>query len=517
MANNKKTTDNASENKVVTKYDLKVQRRKEEKERAKKEQIRNTILGVLAVVLVFAFFISFPIRNWLTLNGTYVEIAGEKVNQIEFDYQFNMIKNNYINQNSYLLSYFGMDPEGDLSTQMYSGDLSWQDYFEQATVQGITQNKLLVQEAKAKGFEYDVTEDYNEYLETLKTAAETAGITEVAYIQQNFGVYATIERLEDAIKEALHANAYLQQVAEDVYPEKAAVDAEYEANKEEYDSVDYRITIISAELPTAPTELADPVEETAEDSAAAEGEETAYKPSQAEIDKAMADAKVKADEALTKISTEGTLSENVLRNSATSTIRFWLFDEERAKGETTIIEDDETYKYYVLEFLDRYRDETPSADIRVIVTDKGDGQAILDEWKAGAATEDSFKEMADTRSTDTTADGGLYEGVLPTSGVEALDTWVSAKHEYGETAVIDLGENVQYVMFYVGENSPNWQLTIESALLDANVTTYLSDLTKDAEVVDKKGNLNYIKIQESLEAAQEESSDEATVEVTPAE
>ncbi len=517
MANNKKTTDNASENKVVTKYDLKVQRRKEEKEKAKREHIRNTVLSVLIVVAVFAFFISFPIRNWLTLNGTYVEIAGEKVNQIEFEYQYNMVKNNYINQNSYLLSYFGMDPTGDLSTQMYSENLSWQDYFEQATVNNIAQNKLLVKEAKEKNFEYDVTEDYNDYLENIGAAAKEAGVTEVAYVQQNFGIYATIERLENAIKEALHADAYLQQIAEDVYPEKAAVDAEYEANKENYDSVDYRITIVSAELPTAPTELADPVDETAEDTVAAEGEEEAYKPSQAEIDKAMAEAELKANEALVKISTEGTLSENVLRNSATSTIRFWLFDEERTKGETTIIKDDETYKYYVLEFLNRYRDETPSADIRVIVTDKGDGQAILDEWKAGAATEDSFKELVATRSTDMTAEGGLYEGVLPTSGVEALDDWVSAKHEYGETAVVDLGQDIQYVMYYVGENSPNWQLTIESALLEDNVTAYLSDLTKDVEVVDKKGNLEYIKIQESLEAAQEESSEEATVEATPAE
>lgn len=521
MAKNDKIKDQGSENKVVTKYDQKVQRREEEKKRAKREQLRNTVLGVLAVVAVFAFFVSFPIRNWLALNGTYVEIAGESVNKVEFDYQFNMIKNNYFTQNSYMLSYFGMDTEGDLSTQMYSETLSWQDYFEKMTVQTIAQNKLLVKEANEKGFEYDVTEDYNTYLQTIKNAAEEQGVTEEEYMIAAFGEYATLDRLEAGIKEALHANAYYQQVGEDVYPTEDVVNAYYEENKNNYDSVDYRIIKIDAELPTEPTELADPVEETeetTEDTTAADGtttEEETYTPSEAEIAKAMADAKAKAEEALKTISTEGTLSENVLRNSATSVLRSWLFDEERNAGETTIIEDEEAYVYYVLEFIDRYRDETPSADVRLIITDQGNGQEILDEWKAGEATEESFIELVKTHSTDTSAVDGLYEGVLPFSGVDELDTWVSTEHAKGDTVVVDIDDTTQYVLYYIGTNKPNWQLTIESNLLADNVEEYLANLIADVEIKDK-GNLNYIKVEASV-AAEEESSEEGTVEATPAE
>lgn len=516
MAKNDKIKDQASENKVVTKYDRKVQRRAEEEKKAKKEQLRNTILGVLAVVAVFAFFVSFPIRNWMTLNGTYVEIAGEGVNKVEFDYQFNMIKNNYFTQNSYMLSYFGMDTEGDLSTQMYSDTLSWKDYFDKMTVQTIAQNKLMIKEANEKGFQYDVTEDYNEYLQMIKDNAETQGITEEEYMIAAFGEYATIDRLENAIKEALHANAYYQQVGEDIYPGEAEVNAYYEEHKDNYDSVDYRIVKIEADLPTEPTELADPVEETTEETTTEDNttEETPYTPSEAEVAKAMADAKAKAEEALKTISTEGTLSENVLRNTAVSVLRSWLFDGERKAGETTIIEDEEMHTYYVLEFLKRYRDETPSADLRLIITDQGNGQAILDEWKAGEATEESFIKLVETYSIDTATEGGLYEGVLPLSGADDLDTWVSSKHTKGDTVVIDIDDTTQYVMYYIGENKPNWQLTIESSLLADNVEEYLKNLIADVDVKDK-GNLNYIKVEASVAA--EESSEEGTVEATPAE
>ena len=51
-------TDQAPE-KVVTKYDLKMQRRKEEKERAEKSRRRDSIIGI---VIVAALIISIPFK-----------------------------------------------------------------------------------------------------------------------------------------------------------------------------------------------------------------------------------------------------------------------------------------------------------------------------------------------------------------------------------------------------------------------------------------------------------------------
>ena len=88
-------------------------------------------------------------------------INGEEVNKVEFDYVYNTSKNNYITQYGSYLSYFGLDTSKDLSTQMYSETLTWQDYFEQNAVESLKQNKALMAEAKAAGFTYDTTDEYN--------------------------------------------------------------------------------------------------------------------------------------------------------------------------------------------------------------------------------------------------------------------------------------------------------------------------------------------------------------------
>ncbi len=502
IENNK---ENASEGKVMTKYDLKMQKRAQEKERAKKEEFRNKVFCVLAVLVVLGFFISFPIRSWLSVNGTFVKIADENVNRVEFDYTYNMVKNNFFSENNFYLSYMGMDPNGDLSKQMYSQHLSWEDYFEKEAISTLSENKMLLKEAKEKGFEYDVTEDYIEYLDDIREAAEKNSMSQEDYIVKVFGKYATLERLEECIKNSLFANAYYQKVGKDMYPTEDEVNARYEANKADYDSVDYRMESFVAEIPTEPTELADPVDENAETD-----ENASYTPSEAEIDKAMADAKVLAEAALGTIMTEGAMSQNVLRNATPSVIRDWLFDESRKNGDTTIIEDDQMKEYYVIGFIKRYRDETPSSDIRVIITDQGNGEAILQEWKSGAATEESFGELADKYTTETAdIQGGLYTGVLPTSGYPGVDDWISQDHEYGDTTVVDLGEGVHYVMYYVGENRPSWKMNAESTLLEEKVNKYLEELTADVEIVDRKGNLEYIEIEESVAKAEAESAEES--------
>lgn len=106
----KKVSENTEEKqeKILTRYDLKMQRRAEEKKRAEKEKRMSTITGVVIVVALACLVASFPIRTYLTVNGTFVEVAGEKISRVEFDYNYNMIKNNYIAQNGYYMSMFGV-------------------------------------------------------------------------------------------------------------------------------------------------------------------------------------------------------------------------------------------------------------------------------------------------------------------------------------------------------------------------------------------------------------------------
>lgn len=531
MSKNEKVTENKeqkeqTEQKVMTKYDRKVQKRKEEKEKEKKEERISTAVGIVFLVALVCLVASFPIRTYLATHETYVVINGEKVNKVEFDYVYNTSKNNYITQYGSYLSYFGLDTSKDLSTQMYSDTLTWQDYFEQNAVESLKQNKALMAEAKAAGFTYDTTDEYNTFKETIKTSAAAAGVSDKEYVRSIYGSYATMGRIEEYVKNDMVMNAYYQKLQEDNAPSDDEIQSYYEENKATYDSVDYRLTTIEADLPTEPTELADPVEETAADTtgttdgtaATDTTQDTAYQPSDAEIAKAMEDAKVLADDAEQTVAKDGEAHENEKKTSVNYMISDWLFDDARKAGDTTVITNDNSHCYYVVAFEKRYLDETPSADVRVIIpTEDKTGEEILEEWKNGAATEDSFAELCKKYTQDTSAveNGGLFEQVTKTGMTEELSNWIfDSSRQAGDTVAITVSDTT-YVLYYIGQDQPEWKINIKNTLVSDTMSQHMQDITADVTVEDPKGKLNYLKVQaEESAAAETETATAETQEIT---
>ena len=527
MSKNEKVTENKeqkeqTEQKVMTKYDRKVQKRKEEKEKEKKEERISTAVGIVFLVALVCLVASFPIRTYLATHETYVVINGEEVNKVEFDYVYNTSKNNYITQYGSYLSYFGLDTSKDLSTQMYSDTLTWQDYFEQNAVESLKQNKALMAEAKAAGFTYDTTDEYNTFKETIKTSAAAAGVSDKEYVRSIYGSYATMGRIEEYVKNDMVMNAYYQKLQEDNAPSDDEIQSYYEENKATYDSVDYRLTTIEADLPTEPTELADPVEETASTDTAADGtaaadttQDTAYQPSDAEIAKAMEDAKVLADDAEQTVAKDGEAHENEQKSSVNYLISDWLFDDARKAGDTTVITNDNSHCYYAVAFEKRYLDETPSADVRVIIpTEDKTGEEILEEWKSGAATEDSFAELCKKYTQDTSAveNGGLFEQVTKTGMTEELSNWIfDSSRQAGDTVAITVSDST-YVLYYIGQDQPEWKINIKNTLVSQAMSQYIEDITADITVEDPKGKLNYLKAQAEESAAAETAAE--TQEIT---
>ena len=531
MSKNEKVTENKeqkeqTEQKVMTKYDRKVQKRKEEKEKEKKEERISTAVGIVFLVALVCLVASFPIRTYLATHETYVVINGEEVNKVEFDYVYNTSKNNYITQYGSYLSYFGLDTSKDLSTQMYSDTLTWQDYFEQNAVESLKQNRALMAEAKAAGFTYDTTDEYNTFKETIKTSAAAAGVSDKEYVRSIYGSYATMGRIEEYVKNDMVMNAYYQKLQEDNAPSDDEIQSYYEENKATYDSVDYRLTTIEADLPTEPTELADPVEETAADTtgttdgtaATDSTQDTAYQPSDAEIAKAMEDAKVLADDAEQTVAKDGEAHENEKKSSVNYLISDWLFDDARKAGDTTVITNDNSHCYYAVAFEKRYLDETPSADVRVIIpTEDKTGEEILEEWKNGAATEDSFAELCKKYTQDTSAveNGGLFEQVTKTGMTEELSNWIfDSSRQAGDTVAITVSDST-YVLYYIGQDQPEWKINIKNTLVSDTMSQHMQDITADVTVEDPKGKLNYLKVQaEESAAAETETATAETQEIT---
>ena len=158
------------ESKVMTKYDRKMQAYQEQEKKAKAQKQWSNIIGIVIVVLVAALVLSFPIRNYVAVNGAYITVGGEKVTKVEFDYHYAMARTSYIAQYSYYLSMMGMDVS-NIDSQMYSTDLTFRDYFEQQAVDNIRSTKAMKAEAQAAGFTYNTDEEYAQSMEELRSSA----------------------------------------------------------------------------------------------------------------------------------------------------------------------------------------------------------------------------------------------------------------------------------------------------------------------------------------------------------
>lgn len=468
-ASNKKDT----KEKVVTKYDLKVQRREEAKAKAKRDRLVGNIVGIVIVAALFCLVISFPIRSYLAVNETYATVNGDKVSRVEFDYNYNVSLNNYMNQYGSYMSMLGMDLSGDLSTQMYSDTLTFQDFFTQMAMENIVNNKALRERAEAEGFTYDTAADYADFEERLKSAASEAGVTEKDFIRSNYGTFATLSRISGFVKESLYLSAYYDSVVDAKMPSNEEAESYYRENADEYDSVDYRLLTVEAKLSEAPTE-----------------EETTA---------AMAEAKKEAEEVLKTVATEGELSENITSTYAPYLLRDWLFDSSRKAGDTTVIENTSANSYYVVAFENRYLDETPTVNIRAIITTE-DAQAILAEWQAGEATEESFADLCDNYNDPSLvpATGGLMENIQPGRMSEDMEAWLSdSARKAGDTVALSPeGDGYSYILYYLSESDPWWMVSAKNTLLSTVMEAYMEEITADISIEDPKENLKYLHVSE---------------------
>lgn len=523
---NKGTKDTEEkQSKIVTKYDRKVERRKEQKAKEERDKKISRITGIVLAAALVCFVASFPIRTFLTVNGTYITVDGESVSRVEFDYYYNVAISNYLSGQGAWLYYAGIDLSGDLSQQMYSEDMSFKDFFDEMAVDLMAQNKALEKEGRAAGFTYDTAGKYKEYMESLKEYASKEGVSAREYIRGTYGAYATESRVKPYVEEMMYANAYYESVVEDMVISQDEIEQYYNEHKNNYDLIDFRLNSVSAELPKEPTELADPVESAApaESTAPAEGEgsgtdgaESEYEPSEAEIAAAMEKAKAEAENMEKTIKTEGNQTVGAFYSDVLYILRDWLFAEERNPGDTTVIEDASSNRYYVLAFEKRYRNGAPTVDARVVMTNNGNGQEILDEWKSGEATEASFAELSDKYNDPavTDAQGGLYEEMQVSYLAAELGDWFGdSSRVKGDTAVISPeGDTYSYVVYYVGANREEWIVNIENTLRSSRASEYADKLAESITVEDKKGNLNYLKVyakrEENAQAEGENSQGE---------
>jgi len=95
-----------------------------------------------------------------------------------------------------------------------------------------------------------------------------------------------------------------------------------------------------------------------------------------------------------------------------------------------------------------------------------EAQRILQEWKDGEATEESFGLLANTYSEDggSNTTGGLYEDIAPgASYVENFLNWaIDMNRQVGDTDIVET-EYGYHIMYYV-DGEPYWESTVSTQL-----------------------------------------------------
>jgi len=95
-------------------------------------------------------------------------------------------------------------------------------------------------------------------------------------------------------------------------------------------------------------------------------------------------------------------------------------------------------------------------------------QQLLDSWKAGEATEESFAKLASIHSSDVGSvyAGGLYKNITKGYMVEEFDAWIYDEgRKVGDTAIIKTSYG-WHIMYYSGEGLEAWQAAVFETLQD---------------------------------------------------
>ena len=551
--------------KKMTKYDLKMQRRREEELRQQKRARYSTIAGVVILLLIVGVLGWKFYEGYQDKHGAYVTVGEHEVQRSEYEYYFYSGINSMYSYYGNYLSYMGLDLSKPLDEQAYMESMTWKDYFDQQAIGQLKQVYALTDAAAEAGFEYDASEDVNSFVESIETGAANADKSVSDYVKASYGTLATLDNVKSYVEKSSIASAYYESIEDATEIIGEEVENYYDENKDNYDSVDYLACRIEADMPeeeaeTAETETAAEAETSGESETAGETETAAETETVAETETmseeekaaqeaeqkaaeeaAMAEAKTKADKMLKQISDESSFEElyseyatdasaefrktNVKRASVSpSAVAEWLFDSARQAGDTEVIEDTSGDAYYVVYFMDRYLDHTKTVDVRHILIRSGaettedmteeekataeenakaeakqKAEDIYAEWKNGEATEDSFAALAEANSEDTgsSANGGLYEAVTKGQMVAAFNDWIfDDARKPGDTEIVETDYGY-HVMYFVGDNAEEWYTKIESTLLSNKMQEYMTNLTDSLEVVDKRGNIDYLHVSET--------------------
>ena len=504
--------------------DIKAIRAAEEKQ---KQRRANWLYGTLAVIFVVG---GLALALWnsqiLQRSTPAVTVGDETFSAAEVEYYYYTVRNS-ISNNTYA-SYMSLDTSLPLTQQVMTDsdylflgvekaegveEQTWHEFILEQAKHSLVQLASLLQGAKDEdfGFTEEMEADMENTMTTLDLYAAQNGMTTAAYIKAVYGDTMTMKVMDKVIRENTLAYYYEQSKLDALTYTDDEVEAYYQANKDSFDVVDCDYIYFKG-TGTYTTD--------------AEGNSVA--PTEEENAAALEAAKNAANDALTRYNNGETDMEALAADYSMGNfyadpeasyygdaVTEWLFEEGRKDGEVAVLESDSYY--YLVRFNSRSRLDYKTVDARhilvkintsgldstapeyqnLLATLKSDALAkaegILNEWKSGAATAESFGELAKTKSDDTSAstNAGLLSQVYKGRLVTSVEDWCfDAERKVGDTGIV-FEESSNYtgyhVMYFQGFNESYAKILTTATMTNEDHSAWESSMMEGLEAKELVG------------------------------
>lgn len=483
-----------------------------EEQAAKRSRILYTILGVVFGVAAIALLVYNT--GFFQSRATAVTIDGQKFTAADLEFHYQMVYNQEYINSLYGQSNFNyaQSPEDQIYDELNM--TTWHAHFVDEAQKSLAQHVALEKAAKAEG--YTLSE------EGQKTLADTlAGLEDqwrgslnytsrAGYLKAVYGPYMTYDVYKTNLERSIYVEAYTSDYVNSLEFSLEEQEAYYKEHADELDAFTLTQFVFQASLPAAETDAdGNTIERTEEEEA--QLLEQAKQEAKANADAVYAALQANPNQNLESLSEQynaySFLQDDVrLGSGVNDAYQEWAYDSARKSGDLYQAEYESfgTYNYCVVRFEDRQRDETPSADVRHILVAaaesgqtptqeqfdeaKTKAQELLDQWKAGEATEDSFAELAREHSADTgsASNGGLISAITPYSNyVDTFTDWaLDPARKIGDTELVqNTGSPVQgwHVMYLSDQGDPYWMLEAQYYLSNEAEKAWMDERTENVK------------------------------------
>lgn len=521
-ASRKKQARKAAEETIIS---SRAQEELAKEAKRKRNTLIYSIIGVVVVILVAALLI------WnsgiVQRNSKVAEVNGEKVTAAQVAYYY---YSNNIMYYSNLYSSYGISTSYDASAspkeqtitettmeefgvpEEYVGK-TFHEYFLDLALESLAKEQYLRTAADEAGYKLSddgkasVKTSMEELDETLDSYLTTYGasLTRTSYLQMVYGKSMSESKYRQCLENAALAsefyNEYFDTLA-DFSDEE--LDAYYEENKGTIDTINFYLRTFDGSAPDTTDEEGNTVEATEEEEAAALAA--------AQVAASAALAEVEEDWTIVKDNEDYTENDTTLENIG-SLYHDWLADETRVAGDATVLESSSGTTLYLVVFGERYRDDMNTVSLRHILVEakneddpatedvdeskndptdevyaaaKAEAEALLAQWKSGAATEESFAALAEEYSADTgsNTNGGLYTNVTYGYFSDNFNDWIfdDARQSGDVSEPIQNTESSTkgwHLIYFVDRGEPLWKITARGVLWNEQVKSLVDVVRTD--------------------------------------